>query len=961
MINKTVSKESPFFYCRLAFMVVIMLVSIMPNSQSYAYPHELKVGVYDFKPLIFVDTDGKPKGFFIDIIDNIASQQHWIITYIKGDFNQCLNRLKNGEIDLLAGVAYSDERAKEFDFTNEHLFIIWAEIYKTKESPIKAIMDIKDKKIGVVKGAHVNIELVHMLDGFGISAHLQEYDNYTDVLKSLDKSQSDAAVFTNLYGFQIDKSHNMERTQLFFAPTKLKCAVKKGTQQPLLATLNGYFAKYQETPDAIYNKAYNKWINPIDALYGKKTVVKFIIPTWVYLLLAALTLFSLFVVGFNRILKRKVESRTFDLIRSNEKLHLYADSLLKSNKALLDSEEKFRLAFHTNPDSINLNRLEDGCYIDINEGFTKIMGYTREEVIGKTSLELSIWKNPEERARLVECLKKDGYVENMEAQFIGKDGNIRDGLMSASVLKINGENVIISITRDNTERKRIQESLRESEEKYRSMMESMDDAAFICSSKHNIEYMNPAMSKRVGCNSIGEVCYKAIYGFDEECPWCLSKKVLNGESIKAEFVNPNDKRTYSIVRSPVFHIDNTVSILSVLRDITDIKTIEAKLQQSQKMEAIGVLAGGIAHDFNNILFPIIGHTELLSDEIPKDSPLRESLDGIYAASMRAKDMVKQILTFARQEKGEVKLMKMQHIVKEALKLIRSTVPATIEIKEDISKECGVINADPTQIHQIVMNLATNAYHAMEERGGTMTISLKEVELNPELNEQELIGQNIQKGFYACLTVADTGAGIPENIKDKIFDPFFTTKKQGKGTGLGLSSVHGIVTSCGGFIRLNSEIGKGTEFNIYLPVAESYLKKDDALQVKIGTTLGGNEHVFLVDDQSVLITLQTAMLERLGYKVTSRTSSIEALETFRANPDKFDIVITDMAMPNMSGDKLAVELIKIRPDIPVLLSTGFSTIMSEEKALSIGIKGFLMKPVAISDLDKKIREVLGNNK
>jgi len=628
------------------------------------------------------------------------------------------------------------------------------------------------------------------------------------------------------------------------------------------------------------------------------------------------------------------------------------NNLKKSNEALLESEEKFRLAFQTSLDSINLSRLEDGCYIDINAGFTKIMGYTREEVIGKTSLELSIWKNPEDRTRLVEGLKKNGYVENMESQFVGKDGSVRDGLMSATILTMNGEKIIVSITRDNTERKKAELALRESEEKYRSMMESMDDAAFICSSKHQIEYMNPAMSKRVSHNSIGEVCYKAFYGFDEQCPWCVSEKVLNGESIKTEFVSPKDNKTYSVSRSPVFHTDNSVSVLSVLRDITDIKTIEAQLQQAQKMEAVGVLAGGIAHDFNNILVPIMGYTEMLSDDIPKKSPLRSSLDEIYAASMRAKDMVRQILTFARQEKSEVKLMKMQYIVKEALKLIRSTVPATIEIRHDISNDCGVINADPTQIHQIVMNLTTNAYHAMEETGGTMKISLKEL----ELNEQDAVSLNIAKGIYACLTVSDTGTGIPDDIKEKIFDPFFTTKKQGKGTGLGLSSVYGIVKSCGGAVRLHSEIGKGTEFNIYIPVAESYLKKDDTMRVK-SPIHGGTERILLVDDEAVLIALQKGMLERLGYQVTSRSSSIEALEAFRASPDKFDMVITDMAMPVMSGDKLAVELIKIRPDIPILLCTGFSTVLSEEKALSMGIRGFVMKPITISELDKKIRDAL----
>ncbi|MGD9733063.1 MAG: PAS domain S-box protein [Desulfamplus sp.] len=626
----------------------------------------------------------------------------------------------------------------------------------------------------------------------------------------------------------------------------------------------------------------------------------------------------------------------------------------RGEDALRESEERFKALHNASFGGIAIH--DKGVILECNQGLSDMTGYSIDELISMNGLLLISEKTRD----MVMSNILAGYEKPYEAVGLRKNGKKYPMRLEARNIPYKGKTVRVVEFRDITEHKKTELSLRESEEKYRSMMESMDDAAFICSSERIIEYMNFAMTKKVGHNLIGELCYKSIYGFNEPCPWCLSKKVLNGDSIKTEVVSPNDNKTYSVSFSPIFHTDNTVSVLHVLRDITDIKAIETKLQQAQKMEAVGVLAGGIAHDFNNILSPIMGYTQLLSEDIPKESPLRSSLDEIYAASMRAKDMVRQILTFARQEKGEVRLMKMHHIVKEALKLIRSTIPATIDIKQDIRKECGLINADPTQIHQIVMNLATNAYHAMEETGGTMRVSLKEAELNPELNEQDIVGQYIQKGIYACLTVSDTGAGIPEDIRDKIFDPFFTTKKQGKGTGLGLSSVHGIVTSCGGFIRLHSELGRGTEFNIYLPVVESYLKKDDALQVKM-PMLGGNERILLVDDEAVLITLQKGMLERLGYNVTSRTSSIEALEAFRSNPDKFDMVITDMAMPSMSGDKLAVELIKIRPDIPVLLCTGFSTIMSEEKALSIGIKGFLMKPVTISDIDKKIRDVLDNNK
>jgi len=386
-------------------------------------------------------------------------------------------------------------------------------------------------------------------------------------------------------------------------------------------------------------------------------------------------------------------------------------------------------------------------------------------------------------------------------------------------------------------------------------------------------------------------------------------------------------------------------------EIYERKQAEAQLRQVQKMEALGTLAGGIAHDFNNILSPILGYSEMLLLDTPEDSPFRKDLNNIYTSALRAQSLVKQILTFSRQESSELMLMKMQPNIKEALKLIRSTIPTTIEIKQDVHPDCGVIKADPTQIHQIVMNLATNAYHAMEETGGELKVSLKQV----KLGEYDIIIPDMTPGVYVCLTVADTGKGMDKNLTDKIFDPFFTTKEVGKGTGMGLSVVHGIVKGMGGSIHVYSEPGKGTQFHVYLPLAEA-VKEQQVTNVE-APIQGGTEHILFVDDEELILQMETVLLERMGYQVTSRTSSIEALEAFRKNPHKFDMVITDMTMPNMSGDKLAVELTKIRPDIPVLLCTGFSETMSEEKALSLGIKGFLLKPIVIKSLDQKIREVL----
>jgi CheY-like chemotaxis protein len=297
------------------------------------------------------------------------------------------------------------------------------------------------------------------------------------------------------------------------------------------------------------------------------------------------------------------------------------------------------------------------------------------------------------------------------------------------------------------------------------------------------------------------------------------------------------------------------------------------------------------------------------------------------------------------------LMKAQPIIKEALKLIRSTIPTTIEIIQDIQPACKVIKADPTKIHQIVMNLATNAYHAMEETGGEIYISLKEA----VFNSYNLIDPEMSPGEYVCLSVSDTGVGMDKELTKKIFDPFFTTKEKGKGTGMGLSVVHGIVKGMNGAIQVHSNPDKGTEFKVYLPIEKKSFDEQSTRTKEI--IQGGIEQILLVDDEIVVVKMTQQILERMGYQVNSRTSSIEALEAFTTNPKKYDLVITDLAMPNMPGDKLSAELLKIRPDIPIILCTGFSGRITEEKALSIGIKGFLQKPMIKLKMAQMIRKML----
>ena len=388
----------------------------------------------------------------------------------------------------------------------------------------------------------------------------------------------------------------------------------------------------------------------------------------------------------------------------------------------------------------------------------------------------------------------------------------------------------------------------------------------------------------------------------------------------------------------------------------DKKKFESQLIQSQKMEAIGTLSGGIAHDFNNILGSILGYTELSILGVPEGSKLKKNLTEVFKAGKRAKTLIQQILAFSRKQELEQKPLQLKYIVKESLKLLRSTLPTDIEIKEDIAKDVGVVNADPTQMQQVIMNLCTNAGHAMQKEGGVLTVGLANVELDDIAAAQYV---NINPGPYLRFSVSDTGDGITPDVKERIFEPYFTTKAPGAGTGLGLSVVHGIVKSHGGTITVYSEQGKGSTFHVYLPlIQEEAIKPEMDEQAPI---LTGNERILFIDDEPTLVEIGTLMLDRLGYKVTTRTSSIEALELFREKPNKFDLVITDMTMPKMTGDKLAQELMKIRPDIPIIICTGYSGRISEEKAIGMGIKALVMKPLMMRDIANTVRKVLDEKK
>jgi len=402
---------------------------------------------------------------------------------------------------------------------------------------------------------------------------------------------------------------------------------------------------------------------------------------------------------------------------------------------------------------------------------------------------------------------------------------------------------------------------------------------------------------------------------------------------------------------PYFQDDGSVAgTVENTRDSTSRKKLEEQLQQAQKMEAIGTLAGGIAHDFNNILGAIMGYTEMLAWDIPDSVDLQKKVQQILKASDRAKELVHQILSFSRQHDQERKPVQMYLIIKEALKLLKASLPSTIEIRQEISAKRSTVLANPTQIHQVLMNLCTNAHHAMRETGGVLTVKL----YTEEVSADQALQYDLAEGHYLALAVVDTGHGMSVTTKERIFDPYFTTKKKGEGTGLGLSVIHGIMKAHDGAVIAQSEVGQGSTFTAFFPMTED---KEDKVPQPADSLPTGRERILFVDDEPVLVEIGGQMLQHLGYAAECVSDSVEALRIFQASPDDFDLVITDMTMPHMTGDILAREILKVKPGLPIIMATGFSELMTEEKAKRAGITDFLMKPLVVRELASIIRRVL----
>ena len=519
----------------------------------------------------------------------------------------------------------------------------------------------------------------------------------------------------------------------------------------------------------------------------------------------------------------------------------------------------------------------------------------------------------------------------------------------------------IKLEQEVVERRMAEKELWESRERYKALTDNLHVGIYrnTAGSKGQFLEANPAIVEMFGFQDKNEflnINVSTLYQNPAD------REKFNEKMRTSGFVRNEELRLQKKDGSPIICSISAVAVKDkqgkvkcydgVINDITELKQLEHQFHQAQKMEAIGTLAGGIAHDFNNILSAIMGYTELSRIAAP-EGELKNNLNEIYNASTRAKDLVNHILAFSRQSGPERKPIQIGPIVKEAIKMLRASMPTTIEIQQDIDGNTGTITADATQIHQVLMNLCTNAYQAMNDKGGVLKISLSNAYVNAS---QAALNSDMRPGEYLKLMISDTGHGMSDQVLKRIYEPYYTTKAKGTGTGLGLSVVHGIVRGFKGAITVKSRPNEGTTFEIFIPTVKKSVKSAPKIAEALQT---GKEQILFVDDEQMIVDIGKQMLERLGYTVSTRTSGVEALELFKNQPEKFDLVITDLTMPNMTGEAFAKELLKIHSEIPIILCTGFSEQLTKEEALEIGIREFIMKPIAMSQMAKTVRKALDN--
>ncbi len=823
MTRRTVAR------CAVRFVLALILVSVAGGS-SPARSRRVRVGVYHNPPIVALDGSGTVQGFTIDILRSIAGAEGWELVFVPGTWSECLERLRAGRIDLQVAIAYTPERARWCEFGSETVLANWGRICARPSADIASLLDLKGRRVAVLRGDVFEAELRRLAAAFDVSCRFVPVDSYRAVLDAVASGRADAGVVNRLYLARATLAPGVEPTPVVFSPIEVRFAAPKGRRE-LLDAIDRNLRAMKGRAGSAYEQALQRWL-------GEEPARPF--PVWVLGMLAGLAAAVVLAAGFVVALRREVRARTARLEEEVARRE-------RAQEALRETHEALAAVFDASPAAIvTVDR--EGRVTGWNPAAERLFGWSWSEVLGR--FPPYVPENAREEARrLMEEVGRGQVVLSRELRRVRKDGTEIRVLFSGAPLRGPEGQVtgMVGILLDVTEARRAQEARRR---------------------------------------------------------------------------------------------------------------LEAKMHEVQKLESLGLLAGGIAHDFNNLLMGVLGNADLALLKLAPESPARVHVEAIEKAARRAADLTNQMLAYSGKGRFVVERIDLNRLVEEMSHLLGTVISKKATLKFDLAPGLPPVEGDPTQLRQVVMNLITNASDAIGDRIGLITVTTGVMRADREYLQGTFLDEDLPEGEYVFLEVSDTGCGMDAPTRARIFDPFFTTKFAGRG--LGLAAVLGIVRAHHGAIKVYSEPGRGSTFKILLP---RYGDGQDPHRAEPparanADRLAGPATVLLVDDDEAVRSVAAMMLEEQGFEVVAAADGAEGVERFRNRADEIQVVILDLTMPGLSGEEAFREIRRIRPDVPVILTSGYNENDVTTRFAGKGVAGFIQKPFRTAELMEVLAQALG---
>ncbi|MBE0576452.1 MAG: transporter substrate-binding domain-containing protein [Desulfuromonadales bacterium] len=928
---------------RFIFFIMLFLAAANLSVPSTAEAvKSLRVGIFPFEPINYMDESGQAQGFYPDLLREIAREAHWELEFVPGSWNEGLERLQSGAIDLIMSVAYSQNRAEIMDFTHESVMELWGQVYIRPEGIINNISDLAGRRVGVMRKDINGTNFRATAREFNVQCDIFEFPTHDDVFTAVKEGVVDAGVAPQHFGLRHTKNYDLVPSTIQFSPFSTYFAVKKGQNFDVLTIVDRQLTLWKQDKESVYYQHSSNWlgIQPHSHSFS-------MIPRWLPWVLATIAVVVMLLVIMNMILKSQIKKRT---------------------RELLASERYNRMLFDQSLIGLAVARM-DGKLVDVNSAYVSIIGRSIDETLNLTYWDITPDKYVLQEQQVLATLSTSGVYGPYEKEYIHKDGHLVSVRQQGLLIELKGEKLILSSVEDITERKLAEEALRRALNFTEVLLEQspmgirvFDGDTGIC-----LKINQAAVSIAGGpAEILLKQNFRELKSLQDSGMTNVAETVLAdgvARQVETDIVTTFGKTLSVRFFFARFFAEKQPHLLMIGQDISEEKLLveekqqmEKKMLHAQKLESLGILAGGIAHDFNNILMAVTGHAELALLRLSSESPVVHNLKQIQIATKKAADIAGQMLAYSGKGRFVIENLDLNRVIEEMTHVLEGAISKKAQMLFNFTPNLPAVETDATQLRQVITNLIINASEALGEKSGVITISTGVVNCDRDCLHESWVDDDLSAGLYVYFEVTDTGCGMNMETLNRIYDPFFSTKFTGRG--LGMAAAQGIVRGHKGMIQINSEIGQGTTFRVLLPKATGSADLcDDA---ETDSVWQGSGQVLLVDDEAMVLAVGKAMLEELGFEVLTASNGLEAVALFKEYSGTIGQVVMDLTMPHMGGEEAFGEMRQLDPKVKVIITSGYNEQEITPLFAGKGLSGFIHKPFSFPALREALATVPVSN-